>query len=267
MNFYSAIKSCGKTDIGLFRKNNEDSYLIVDPGNEAYDVSHSGLLFAVADGMGGHAAGEVASKMACEGLLEYYESSIDQETGSSDLVFRLEQLRRVIDKTNEEIYQYAQTYPEFSGMGTTLSVLVLFPEFGIIGHVGDSRIYRFRNRSLKQLTVDHTEVQAMIDTGHLTPEEAVVHPFRHALLQALGTMADLETIDTGIESVQPGDLYLLSTDGLHDSISDEDIKQTLGETGDIHMACERLTDLALKKRGRDNITLIIILIPQEEQFV
>ena len=267
MNFYSSIKSSGKTDIGLFRENNEDSYLIVDPGNEAYDVSHSGLLFAVADGMGGHAAGEVASKMACEGLLEYYEPGIAQETESSDLVYGLEQLRRVIHRTNEEIYQYAQTHLEFSGMGTTLSVLVLFPECAIIGHVGDSRIYRFRNRNLKQLTMDHTEVQAMIDSGHLTPEEASVHPFRHALLQAVGAMAELETIDTGIESVQPGDLYLLSTDGLHDSISDEDIEQTLGETGDIHIACDRLVDLALKKRGRDNITLIIILIPQEEQSV
>lgn len=267
MSFYSSIKSSGKTDIGLFRENNEDRFLIIDPGNEAYDVSHSGLLFAVADGMGGHAAGEVASKMACEGLLEYYEPSIDRETESSDLVFRLEQLRRVIDKTNEDIYQYAQTHSEFSGMGTTLSVLVFFPEFAIIGHVGDSRIYRFRNRSLKQLTMDHTEVQAMIDTGHLTPEEAGVHPLRHALLQAVGTMAVLETIDTGIESVQPGDLYLLSTDGLHDSVSDEDIEQTLRETGDIHIACDRLVDLALKKRGRDNITLIIISIPQEEQPV
>ncbi len=267
MNFYSAIKPYGKTDIGLFRENNEDSYLIVDPGNEAYDFSHSGLLFAVADGMGGHAAGEVASKMACEGLLEYYEPSIDQETGSSDLVFRLKQLRRVIRKTNKEIYRHAQTHPEFSGMGTTLSVLVLFPEFAIIGHVGDSRIYRFRNQNLKQLTTDHTEVRAMIDSGQLTPEEAAVHPFRHALLQAVGTMAELEAIDTGIESVQPGDLYLLSTDGLHDSISDKDIEQTLRETGDIHIACDRLVDLALKKRGRDNITLIITLIPQEEQPV
>jgi len=267
MNFYRDIKACGKTDIGLFRENNEDSYLIVDPGNETYDVVHRGLLFAVADGMGGHAAGEVASKMACEGLLEYYEPSIDQETESSDLVFRLEQLRRVIHKTNEEIYRYAQTHPEFSGMGTTLSVLILSPETAIIGHVGDSRIYRFRNRNLKQLTMDHTEVQAMIDTGYLTPDEAAVHPFRHALLQAVGTMAELEAIDTGIEPVQQGDLYLLSTDGLHDSISEEDIEQTLRETGDIHIACDRLVDLALKKGGRDNITLIIILTPQEEQPV
>ena len=267
MNFYSSIKSCGKTDIGLSRENNEDCYLIVDPDNEAYDVSHSGLLFAVADGMGGHVGGEVASKMACEGLLEYYEPSIDQKTELSEPVFALGQLRRVIQKTNEEIYQYARSHPEFSGMGTTLSALVLFPEFAIIGHVGDSRIYRFRNRNLKLLTMDHTEVQAMIDSGHLTPEEAAVHPFRHALLQAVGTMAELETIDTGIESVQPGDLYLLSTDGLHDSISDKDIEQTLRETGDIHFACERLVDLALKKRGRDNITLIIILIPPEAQSV
>ncbi|HIJ56772.1 MAG TPA: serine/threonine-protein phosphatase [Deltaproteobacteria bacterium] len=261
MNFYSSIKSHGKTDIGLFRENNEDGYLIVDPGNEAYDVSHRGLLFAVADGMGGHAAGEVASKMACEGLLQYYEPNIDQETESSDPVFKLKRLRRVIHKTNEEIYRYAQTHPEFSGMGTTLSVLILSPENAIIGHVGDSRIYRFRNRKLKLLTVDHTEVQAMIDSGRLTPDEAAVHPFRHALLQAVGTMAELETIDTGIESVQPGDIYLLSTDGLHDSISDEDIERTLRENRDIHIASDRLIDLSLKKGGRDNITLIIAAIP------
>lgn len=264
MNFYRDVKSFGKTDIGHFRENNEDSYLILDSETDSYNTVEKGLLFAVADGMGGHAAGEVASKMACEGMLDYYQQGVEGTNESSDPVSGLTHLRRVILNTNEHIYRYAHEHPEFSGMGTTLSVLVLFPEFAITGHVGDSRIYRFRNKNLKQLTTDHTEVQAMIDSGHLTPQEAARHPFRHTLLQAVGAMDELKSVDVEIESIRPGDWYLLSTDGLHDSISNDAIEQTLREAGDIQVAGERLVDLALNKRGKDNITLVIVSIPQKE---
>ena len=256
----SDITSYAKTDIGYRRKNNEDSHLIIDDTIITHNTRFFGKMFLVADGMGGHAAGEVASKMACEGMLNYYLQKSDDVNFPPSPKVILNRLETVIRKTNREIYQHGQSNKEYRGMGTTLSVLILFKNDALIGHVGDSRIYRQRDGSLAQLTVDHTEVQALVDMGYLTDKQASVHPYRNILLQALGVSEELEKVFTRIDEVKPGDIFLLSSDGLHDLVLDVEIQKTLRDHPAIESACNHLVQLALENGGKDNITVVLVRI-------
>ena len=254
------IEAYVKTDIGLRRDTNEDSYLIIDDTNKNFDIRRFGKMFVVADGLGGHAAGEVASKMACEGMLTYYMQQ-PAETGiltSPDKI--LMNIETVIHKTNREIYDHGQRNKKYHGMGTTLSVLVLWGNNTLIGHVGDSRIYRQRNNSLEQLTVDQTEVQSLVEKGYITPKQAASHPYRNILLQAVGVTENLDKVVTRLEEIKAGDIYLLSSDGLHDLVSDAEIQQTLTDYTKSQSACENLVKQALMYGGKDNITVVVVKV-------
>jgi len=250
--------SSGKTDIGLKRKNNEDRYLIVENREKGNDTGRFGKMFVVADGMGGHFAGETASRMACEGMLEYYKnSSTGNQFSPEDLLTRLED---IIHITSKKITQFAYENREYSGMGTTLSVLVLHKKNALIAHVGDSRIYRLRGNEFKQLTTDHTQVQELVDMGRLTREEAASHHLRHLLSHAVGTEKGFDTVYKCIEQVQEEDIFLLCSDGLYDMMSDEEIKAMLLERSSPEEICDRLVKKAIEHGGKDNVTVVVICI-------
>ena len=259
MNRVDTMQAHAKTDIGLRRENNEDNFLIVDPEKGDYDTDRFGVMFVIADGMGGHAAGEVASRMACENMLRYYAES-EENCAFSEPESRFNHLEDVIHRTNNRIYRYSRDHKGCRGMGTTLSTLVLTEDTALIGHVGDSRIYRQRGDLLEQLTVDQTEAQSMVEMGYLTPEQAAGHPFRHVLLQAVGVAGGLEKIDTRIEEIKTEDIFMLSSDGLHDMVTDKEIQAILSANPDPQGACGQLVERALEKGGSDNVTVIVIRV-------
>jgi serine/threonine protein phosphatase PrpC len=256
MNEILNISSAGKTDIGLKRKNNEDRYLIIDNKDNGYDIERLGKMFAVADGMGGHLAGETASRMACDALLEYYnEGSTENHFSSENLLIKLESMIRAASK---KISTCAFENREYAGMGTTLSALILHKENALIAHVGDSRIYRLRSGEFKQLTTDHTKVQELVDMGQMTPEEAEYSHLKHILTHAVGIETGSGTVHTCIEQLQKNDIFLLCSDGLHDMMSDYEIKEILLKGSSPHAACEKLVAEALKFGGKDNVTVVVV---------
>ena len=246
---------CGKTDIGLKRKNNEDTYLIVTKDKNVQDY---GMLFAVADGMGGHAYGEVASKMACEGLAEYYNKEQSPSNESDFHHAKLHHLIQTILRSHNQILTESEKNLRFKGMGTTLSALVLLKGKALIAHVGDSRIYRLRQGRLEQLTVDHTMAQFLMEVGEIVPEEAVKHPARHVLTQVMG--ADIEEIDTRVETLAPGDLFLLCSDGMYDMVTDDDMLKILLTPSSVQAVCDQLLGAAIETGGKDNVTIVVVRV-------
>lgn len=205
-------ESVGKTDPGRVRRRNEDAF-VVDPP-----------LFAVADGMGGAQAGEVASRLAAAAFREYREA---------DELVPEERVAAIIKEANRRIYDRARTDSEVSGMGTTVTAALLGDGRIVIGHVGDSRAYRIRDGRLEQLTEDHSLVADLMRSGRLTPEEAEGHPQRSVITRALGTDPDVD-VDTLVVEAEAGDLFLLCSDGLSTMVSDADVLQTV-EIGRAHV--------------------------------
>lgn len=228
------------SDIGLVRETNEDSY-ICDPPH----------LFIVADGMGGHVAGEIASKLAINTVNSY----IQEHAGKDNLDILL---KEAIIQANTSIYQMALSKEEFSGMGTTVTASYIDGETIYWGHVGDSRMYLFRNGKLNQLTNDHSLVWELVQSGNITRDEAHVHPKRNMLTRAVGTSC-LITVDTGFVTWRPGDVILLCTDGLTNMVSEQEIC-TLMQQKDCDTASlvRQLVDRAKGAGGFDNITVILL---------
>lgn len=250
-----------KSDIGLLRHNNEDSYLIVDQYCTHYDLQKFGLFFVIADGMGGHAAGEIASKMACEAAVSaYYNGDVIFENGRDESELNVWRLEKTLWSAHNKIVNFAKEHDELRGMGTTLSALALANDQALIAHVGDSRIYRFRNHSCERMTIDHTGNQLLIDTGKIQPEQEINHCYRHIITQALGGGGDLASVFTRVESVQRGDLFLLCTDGLHDIVTDNEIEKILIEHSLPQAISDELVNTAIRKGGHDNVTIIVIQI-------
>jgi len=250
-----------KSDIGLLRHNNEDSYLVVDQYCTHYDLQKFGMLFVIADGMGGHAAGEIASKMACEEAVSaYYNGDVILENGRDESELKVRRLEKTLWSVHHKIVNFAKENDELRGMGTTLSALVLTNDKALIAHVGDSRIYRFRNHSCERMTIDHTGNQLLIDTGKIQPEQESNHCYRHIITQALGGGGDLNSVFTRVESVRRGDLFLLCTDGLHDLVTDNEIEKILGEHSLPQATPDELVNAAIRKGGHDNVTVMVIQI-------
>ncbi len=225
------IRAGASTDVGRVREHNEDSYLAQD------------RLFAVADGMGGHRGGEVASRIAVDALARH---------GGSDHAG----LAGAIREANQAVLARASRDPEkLRGMGTTLTALVAGDGAVHLAHVGDSRAYILRDGELTQLTEDHTLVQRMVTEGSLSPEEAEVHPQRSVLVRALGVEADLE-VDEVFREVRAGDRLLLCSDGLTDLIADADIRGLL-DVDSRRLAVTGLVRAALDAGGRDNVTCVV----------
>lgn len=223
-----------KTDKGRVREQNEDSY------------GYKGNLFVVADGMGGHQAGEIASAIAVETILAMnFESQVDVE------------LEKAILKANEAILSEVDSHPELSGMGTTIAVMVVHEQTIYIAHVGDSRIYHFGNGKLSQITEDHSLVAELLKNGEITETEAKHHPQRNILTQALGSRNEMK-IEFHSYEVKPGEKYLLCSDGLSNMVEENILEAILQLDEEPETLAEKLITLANENGGSDNITVIIV---------
>jgi serine/threonine protein phosphatase PrpC len=225
-----------KTDTGRVREANEDAFLVEGP------------LFAVADGMGGHLAGDVASRTAVETITTRAEQDSPGDPGS---------LARLVREANHEIWKKAQSDASLHGMGTTCTLAMLDDSVLHIAHVGDSRAYLFRDGDLSQLTEDHTLVGRMVREGRLRPDEAEHHPQRSIITRALGVDSDV-AVDTQTIELREGDRVLLCSDGLSSMVERESIAEALGDNADPQEASERLVQLANEAGGEDNITVVVI---------
>ncbi|MEH1790882.1 Stp1/IreP family PP2C-type Ser/Thr phosphatase [Nostoc sp.] len=236
----------GFSDPGLIRSNNQDAYYI-DP---------EGRFFIVADGMGGHAGGEEASRIAAEEIQAYLVANWESSKSSQEL------LEQALWGANEAILQDQQSHPERADMGTTV-VAVIFraPESPWCAHVGDSRLYRFRELQLEQVTEDHTWVARAIKIGDITFEEARSHPFRHVLSRCLGR-EDLHQIDVQPLDVKVGDRLLLCSDGLTEELVEEKIASCLQDTPWLDKAAISLVEAAKDHGGHDNITVVILSLEE-----
>jgi serine/threonine protein phosphatase PrpC len=242
-----------QTDKGCVREINEDSGRMVRPSDPAL-LAAKGTLLVVADGMGGHSAGEVASQMAADVVCRlYYETRA--EPGQA--------LRHAVEEANRRIHAAAAEDEAKHGMGTTCTALALCGGRAYAAHVGDSRLYMLRAGQLYQLSEDHSAVNEMVKMGILTKEQARTHEDKNVILRALGTTPDVEVSVLEPFAVREGDRYLLCSDGLHDLVVEHEIAAVLSETADIHAAGERLIALAKERGGHDNITVGIIAIMPE----
>lgn len=236
------------TDIGLRRSKNEDSYAV---------MPERGLL-AVADGMGGAAAGEVASRIFADTALEVFSGALATQ---EDV---LAAVREAFRLANERILGYASGNPRFKDMGCTAEVLAFHGGGFVLGHVGDSRSYLFRRGQLRQLTRDHSLVQEQIEQGLLTPDQARTHSLRNVILRAVGTSETL-AVDLVRGKSLEGDIFLLCSDGLHDMVEDELIRDILAPREGIPAKAARLVETARSSGGYDNITVVLgeVLSPAE----
>ena len=232
----SAVTLGSLTDLGMKRSGNEDAYLAVAGANAP---ARSDALLAVADGMGGHLAGEVASAMAIQGLVNRFTKDGRKEQATGEPEPHAARLQRAVQEINSEVFRGAAR-PESKGMGTTLTASLLAGSTLFIAHVGDSRAYRLRKRKLVQLTQDHSWVAEEVARDALTPQQAEKHPARNVLTRALG-MADKVQVDSVAVQVEEGDIILYASDGLHGLVSDEEIGRILS-TEEPQQACRSLVD-------------------------
>ncbi len=239
-------ESAALSDVGRRRAGNEDSYLM----RPALGI------FAVADGMGGHAAGEVASRIAVETVEAHVDTAYSRLHGR---VRATGIMRDAVQAANQEILDRAGRDPTLQGMGTTLTAMALVSRdgCGVVAHVGDSRAYRLRDGELLQVTRDQTWVQQQVDDGVLTPESARVHPFSNILSQALGTDPDVE-VEIEEVDVREGDRFLLCSDGLTGMLPDRVIRRILVDAPDVHDAVRRLIEEGNERGGHDNITAVLV---------
>jgi PPM family protein phosphatase len=237
------ILSFGKTDCGLRRSNNEDAFLV---------KPEFGFCL-VADGMGGAAAGELASQIFSETALEVFSTA---DIANSDPV-KLVQQSFIL--ANDRILKHADEIPEHKGMGCTAELMAFSGDKFILGHMGDSRTYRFINGQLQQLSLDHSLVQEQLDKGLITPEEARKHPMKNVILRAVGIDENL-SLDLVRGILSAGDLFLLCSDGLTDMVEDSDILAVLASTAILTQKAEKLVEIAKTAGGHDNITAVLIEI-------
>ncbi|WP_409294424.1 Stp1/IreP family PP2C-type Ser/Thr phosphatase [Peribacillus sp. SCS-26] len=242
-----------KTDRGRLRQLNED--------NGGVFTNSSGIILAaIADGMGGHRAGDVASRMAIDSLQEYWG-----ETGDfSDIEDAEDWLRTHIVKVNDLIYRHSLANPECEGMGTTIVAAVCTESFASIAHVGDSRGYMSTEGRLIHLTEDHTLVNELVRCGELTREEAEHHPRKNVLLRALGTEKHVE-IDTAIRTMQGNDTLLLCSDGLSNKVSEQKLQEIIQSSINLEAKSEEMVKLAIENGGEDNITLVLVHFTDESE--
>ncbi|HJC69197.1 PP2C family serine/threonine-protein phosphatase [Brachybacterium sp. EE-P12] len=233
----TALRYAARSDVGLVRSNNQDS---------GYAGSH---LLVVADGMGGHAGGDVASSVAIGRL-----ARLDSETPASDIVATLEES---VLEANQEILRRARDEPQLRGLGTTITALLRAEGKFALAHIGDSRAYLLREEETVQVTKDHTFVQRLLDEGRLTEEEAERHPQRSVLMRVLGDVDADPELDLSLRPAHPGDRWMLCSDGLSGLVSLDTIDATLKDVADPGECADALVQLALKGGGPDNITCIV----------
>lgn len=240
--------SAGATDVGLRRSNNEDAYVVMPEAG----------IFALADGMGGAAAGEVASAYFVETTRTVFAS---RDSASEETNYGL--VQKAFRQANKRIFEHTAQHPDDEGMGCTGDLLAFYRDRYVIGHVGDSRVYLLRAGNLRQLTKDHSLVQFQVDRGILTPEEARNHPERNILLHALGT-DPVVPFDMLQGSGLNRDIFLMCSDGLTDMVDDAEIQDMLVSADTIQQKVKRLIEAALSAGGWDNITVILCEVQMSE---
>lgn len=244
MQFKISVR--GLSDIGLIRQNNEDYWTQLEEEP----------LFVLADGMGGHRAGEVASREAANCLCMYFKHKILQTDKS--LEDTVEVLFDGISEVNRIIYRLSRQFAELRGMGTTLCSVFLHPDGLIYGHVGDSRIYRLRKHELERLTRDHSLLRELIDLGQLSEQQADDFLYKNILTKAVGTEPSIEP-SVYVDTIEIGDILLMCSDGLTDMLSDEEIQKILSD-GPMEESAQKLIQTAIEKGGYDNVTVVLIEI-------
>ena len=264
-----AVEVAGKTDIGCVRANNEDNF--------GFDSRYG--IFVVCDGMGGQAAGEVASKIGVDVLLEYFRNASEDSTSSGNVNPRgpeppgaepndattpvvspgASSLAKAIDLANRKIHEAGQNQDGHSGMGSTIVAAVVQGNSLAIGHVGDSRIYLVRSGIIQQLTRDHSLVMEQVRMGLITPEQAEHSEMQHVILRALGSeervVADIDDLLT-----VPGDFILMTSDGLTRHVHDDEILAIITQTANLEQACAALIQAAKDRGGDDNITCLLLKV-------
>lgn len=235
------MKVVSATNVGNYRKNNEDFYFVNESKN----------LYILADGMGGHLAGERASKMATDIIASDFEKSKEIES----IEDAIEILSSSIRDANREIFKSSEENEDYRGMGTTVSAGVILGDVLVYSNVGDSRIYKI-NRDMEQITIDDSFVNYLIEIGEITEEEAKVHPKKNVLTKAMGTTADLD-VSVNTLKMEKGDIFLFCSDGLTNMVSDEEIFKVIKENSS-EDARDKLIALALENGGMDNITFILV---------
>lgn len=248
------IEHGSHTNIG-HRKENQDSILIKNNSNK---FNSQFYLFAVADGMGGHKAGCIASRMACDQLANYFANY--KNIPNLTISVLGSQLTKSIYRIDRDIRLSSFKDCNSEDMGTTLSCLCIFKSQSVIAHVGDSRIYRLRDGFLSCLTVDHTFVQDMIFEGEVDPKDANTHPLRHVLTSAVGAGEPLAFIDVRIDPLKRNDRFLLCTDGLSDTIDESKIMEIFSQDNVPTDIAINLVSEALQQGAKDNITAMVIFI-------
>ncbi|MCC7459877.1 MAG: Stp1/IreP family PP2C-type Ser/Thr phosphatase [Proteobacteria bacterium] len=254
------VVSCGITDIGRKRQRNEDSYLVNDKIG----------LYIVADGMGGHAGGEFASKIAVSTVEEIIrgedrvksnvptQSYLDASEQSSVEGQEQERLKDAINRAGNMIVRRAFEDPELKGMGTTSTVMFVSADKAYIAHVGDSRAYCVRGNEIIQITEDHSLVHEQLKSGLITEEEARTHQLKNIITRSVGVQEEVE-VDTIVWKIQPGDSYLLCSDGLSNMMNDDEMQEIISKF-DVEQGARELVDLANQRGGEDNITLILLKV-------
>lgn len=236
------IASWGQTDIGLKRSNNEDSFQINDESG----------YYVVADGMGGEAAGEVASQLFIDSVEKMQKNDALRSTGEA-----VQLIEQAFADANARILDYVQQHPDCEGMGCTAELLTINREGFVVGHVGDSRTYRQRGGHLQQLTKDHSLVQQQLDEGLISLKESWKHPLQNVILRAVGIEENI-AVDIVRGKIISGDQLLLCSDGLSDVVATSSIAQTLQSGSKPQTKVEQLIDLAKESGGNDNITVVLI---------
>ena len=250
-DFASPIEYAASSDVGMRRPNNQDAFNVV-LAEDAACWQARGHLFLVADGMGAHAAGELASKLAVDNIPHLYHLYRDAAAP--------EALQRAIVDANTEIHRRGTANPDFRGMGTTVSVLALLPEGAYVGHVGDSRIYRLRDQKLQQLTFDHSLVWELRRLGRFAKDSELARSIpKNVITRSLGPNAEVQVDLEGPYGLQAGDTFLLCSDGLTGQVSDQELADLLAHLS-VDEACRTLIDLADLRGGPDNITVVVVKV-------
>jgi len=252
----------GKTDRGRVRGHNEDRFLVADLTGERamgagegqeHELGPKGALLLVADGMGGAAAGEVASEMVAEVVYTHLVSALTSPPNPRRFA---EGLREALVAANSRVHAYAAAHPEAAGMGSTATLAgVLGPDV-YVAQVGDSRAYLVRRGTATQLTQDQSLTRHLVETGRMTPEEAEISQDRNVILQALGPAPSVDVVVTR-QGLRAGDAILLCSDGLTGLVSASEIAEVVGSSPDLSMVCDELVELANARGGRDNVTVVV----------
>jgi protein phosphatase len=258
------VQVFGKTDVGRSREHNEDRFLVADltrkdaslqPQVRQHDLGERGSLFVVADGMGGAAAGEVASQMATDTIFAHLVKSWIAEAEATPQRFA-HRLKEAVEVANANIHAHAKAHPEVRGMGTTTTAAGVLGDHLYLTQVGDSRAYLVRGGVAHQLTKDQSLMQRLVEAGELTEEEAQQSERRNIILQALGPDPKVK-VDLTYQEVRRGDVLVLCSDGLSGQVRKEEIAQVVTQATDLAAACDKLIALANERGGPDNITVVM----------